>query len=129
MSICKKIKDKHIQVCTGAMRWRIDIYNPVIVAPTIIDGEIDYTVNKLPLVTTWALVDTFPNVTIFDSMNTETTVSHDFYIRYRADITAELNIRYPAGTGKYYNIVHVEDFQNRREFLRLRCNLKGAENV
>lgn len=128
MPICKKINAEHRKVCIGDMRWLIDIYNPVIVPPDITNGEIDYTVTKEPETTVWSMVKTFPNLAVFDSMNTETTISHDFYIRFRTDITPEKNIRYPAGTGLYYNIVLVENFENRNEFLRLRCNLKGVEN-
>lgn len=128
MPICKSIRAKRTEVCNGDMRWRIDIYNPVLTSPDITNDEVDYTITKEPEVTTWAAVATYPEVAVFDSMNTEVLISHDFYIRYRPGITAEKNIRYPAGTGDYYNIVKVENFENRNEFLRLRCNIKGSEN-
>jgi len=128
MPICKKIKSEHRKVCIGDMRWLIDIFNPVIIPPFQSDS-VDYTVEKIPEATVWAAVKTLPNVAIFDAMNTEQTVSHEFYIRYRPGITPEKRIRYPATTGEYYSIVQVENFENRSEFLLIKCNIKGEENV
>lgn len=128
MPICKKIKADHRKVCIGDMRWLIDIYNPNITPPNI-NPSVDYTITKVPLYTVFAAVKTIPNVTIFDGMNKEQTVSHEFYIRFIPDLDSNMNIRYPAGTGLYYNIVYAENFENRNEFILLKCNLKGFESV
>lgn len=126
MPSCEKIKARHRQVCIGDMRWLIDIYTPIITPPNI-SNTVDYSVVKPLVATVWAAVKTFPTEQIFDGMNTSQQTTHEFYIRWRADVTDEKNIRYPSGVGQYYNIVYIEDLENRHEFLLLRCNFKGLE--
>lgn len=126
MPICKKIKAFHRKGCIGDMRWRIDLFTATIKSPPI-DTGVDYSIVKTPFATVWASVKTLENVSIFDSMNTEQTISHEFVIRFLPGLTQEKYLRYPAGIGQYYNIVYVEDFENRHEFMLLKCNIKGNE--
>jgi head-tail adaptor len=128
MPLCKKIRADHRKVCIGDMRWRIDIFTPVI-TPANRTLTVDYSVTKVPFMTVWASVKTIPNVAIFDGANTEQTISHEFYIRYHDGIDEEKYIRYPASTGDFYNVVYTENFENRNEFILLKCNLRGVENV
>ena len=122
----KKIRAAHRQVSIGDMRWLIDIYDPTIQPPNLTTG-VDYTVLKIPEATVWAAVRTVTGTEVFDGMNTTVVISHEFFIRWRAGVTKEKNIVYPSGSDQYYDIVTVENFENRNEFLMLRCNIKGTQ--
>ena len=122
MAICKKIRRTLTKVCTGALNKKIQIQIRAITPPA---GEsVDYSEEFTELITTWAMIDTPTGTEVFDSTNTVKTVTHDFYIRYIPNITFEEWILYD---NKYYDILMVEDFQEDKQYYRLRCNLRGDE--
>lgn len=71
----------------------------------------------------WANVESLDSgVTVFDSVGVEQAVSHVFKIRYEP-ITTE---QWLLWEGSRYNIVTIENLENRNEFLKLNCIFKGV---
>lgn len=120
MATCITKKRKATRVCIGSLNQQIELYSRAITAPNA--NTTHYTETFTTVKTVWAMIETLPNVTIFDSSNVERTISHDFYIRFRANINAQNWIKYK---GNYYDIVHVENYQERNQFLLLRSNVRG----
>ena len=71
---------------------------------------------------TWANIETVDGVTVFDSVGIEQAVSHIFKVRYEA-ITTEQWLLFE---GIRYNIVTIENYDARSEFLKLNCIYKGV---
>jgi head-tail adaptor len=71
---------------------------------------------------TWANIETVEGVTVFDSTGVEQAISHIFRIRY-LPITTE---QWVLWEGNRYNIVTIENYDQRSEFLRLNCIFKGT---
>jgi len=124
MTQCKKIPRVKKQVCIGSLDTPIELNNRAIQAPLV--GGVDFDETFTPSTTVFALVETKIGVTIFDDSNTERTISHFFYIRFDSTVTQETWIKY---NGNLYDIINVENLQEKDEFLLLRCNLRGDETV
>jgi len=70
-----------------------------------------------------AKVETRTGVTIFDGSNVETIITHQFFIRYRPNITTETWILFE---GTRYRIVYVDDLNEEHEWLRFDCCVRGT---
>ena len=70
------------------------------------------------------MIESMNGETIFDGTNTERVVTHRIYIRYLPGVTAEAWILFD---GVRYNILDVEDLDARKEWLRLRCTIRGVD--
>ncbi len=120
MAKCKRIRIDHRKLCAGDLRERITLETRSITEPGTIDfGEGFTNPTIIP-----AAVKTLVGVEIFDESNEVVTASHDFFIRFRAGVTAELWVKY---RNERYDILLVEEFEGRQEWLRLRCTLRGAD--
>lgn len=108
------------RICAGSLDKLIEIKARKIKAPNA--DTVDYGLEFSDLQKVWAMLETVPNVAIFDGTNTERTVSHLWYIRYIPGITFENWLKFKE---QYFDIVTVENFEERDEFYLLRCNVRG----
>lgn len=122
MANCTYKKRKHRKVCIGDMDTLILLQNRAIVGPT--DGGVDFTEDFSDTGEVWALVETVTGLTVFDGTNTEVVVTHQFYVNY--DPTIEANSSWIELDGEKYNILTVEDLDERHEILLLNANLRGT---
>jgi SPP1 family predicted phage head-tail adaptor len=124
MSNCTKIGRPKREVCIGSMSNKITLYVRKIAAPDFNDIDYGETLEEPRQV--WAMVKTSRGETVFDKANLEQDITHRFYIRYISDVTFQDWLLFK---DRYYNIVDVENLENRDEFLLLRCNLRGDKNT
>lgn len=109
------------KVSVGDMRTPVIIHQASILAPSAgVDMGRSFTVVVEP----WFCKVTTPTgVYAFDSSNIEQIITHDFQGRFHADVDRDMVIEH---NGEYYKIISVEDFEERHEFLRLRCTVRGS---
>lgn len=120
MARCTRIRIDHRKLCIGDLRERITLETRIITEPGTVDfGEGFSDVAVIP-----AAVKTLIGVEIFDESNEVVTASHDFFIRFRTDVTAEKWVKW---RNDRYDILLVEEFEGRQEWLRLRCTLRGTD--
>lgn len=122
MPVCARIPRKHRHICIGDMRDRIDITIRSLQAP--IDGSVDFSESLTAVETVWAMLETKAGVEIFDGTNLKGVATHFFHIRFRAGIDINNWITFKA---QNYTIIDVQNFEERNEFLLLRCALLGDE--
>jgi SPP1 family predicted phage head-tail adaptor len=106
------------------MSERIDIATRAITAP--IDGSVDFSENFTVDETVWAMVETKNGVEVFDGVGITGIATHFFYIRYIPDVTFEKWITFK---NKKFNILDVQNLEERDEFYLLRCTLRGDETL
>ena len=109
------------KVPVGDMRTPVIIHQAEILAPTV-GVDLGRTITNI-IEPWWCKVTTVSGVYIFDSSNIEQVITHDFQGRYQSGIDRDMVIEW---SGEYYKIISVENFENRNEFLRLRCTIRGA---
>ncbi|MEE8341967.1 MAG: phage head closure protein [Candidatus Neomarinimicrobiota bacterium] len=119
MARCQIIGPKHKKICAGDLRQRIEIQTRSITSPAdcINFDELFTTVE-----TVFASIETVNGQTVFDSTNTEVIVTHKIYIRFLSTVTAETWLQF---NNEKYDILKVENIDNRNEYLILRCNKRG----
>jgi len=120
-SNCQKIRSVHRKVCTGDMRDEIILQNRAI---TPVISSVDFVEDFVTNTTVFALVKTVKGDMAFDGIDTEVDVSHHFYIRFLSGITAETWISFQSTR---FNILDVENLDNRQEFLLLRATDRGDD--
>lgn len=120
MARCIKIRRKKRQVCIGDMQDEIIIQNRSIVAPEF--GKTNFDENFTPNVTVWSAIETVTGKTFFDGVNTDTPITHIIYIFFDSTVTAESWIEFE---GRRIDILKVEDFEERHEFMLLTCVDRG----
>lgn len=109
------------KVPVGDMRTPVIIHQAEILAPT---AGVDMGRSLTSVIDPWFCKVTTPTgVYAFDSSNIEQIITHDFQGRYQSGIDRDMVIEYE---NEYYIIISVEDFEQRHEFLRLRCTIRGA---
>jgi SPP1 family predicted phage head-tail adaptor len=125
MPISKKVRVPHRKGVIGDMRHPIVIIDPRIQAPQLAD-DFDYKVNKDQQIVVWGSIDTKAGQAVFDGAETTETYTDIITIRYShtRKITKEFNLRVYS---EVYDIIDVEDYENRHEFLKLKCRLIGRE--
>lgn len=119
------IRRQRRQVCLGDLDRRIKIHNRSIQAP--IFSESDFTEQFDPTANRWALIRTVTGKTIFDGVNQQDiALTHEIFIRYDDSVTTESWIGYD---GSLFDIVAIEDFEERHEFMQLLCTERGDKNL
>lgn len=73
---------------------------------------------------TWASLKTYAASEFFDGVNVVRKATHKYGIRYRPGVTAEMFLTHK---GVIYDIIDVENFEERNEFLILSCNVRGSK--
>ena len=121
MSICVKIKKKSRKVCTGDLRDRITLQDR-----SIAPEEIDFTENFSNNIEVWAMIATVRGLESFDGVNVETLVTHNIYIRFLPGVTEETWVLFD---DRRFDIVDVENLDERKTFLLLRCKERGQKDI
>jgi SPP1 family predicted phage head-tail adaptor len=75
----------------------------------------------------WAAIKTVTGKVIFDGVSTDISISHEIFIRWDSGITSENGIE--LSDGRLLDIINVEDFEERQEFLRLMCSIRGDKTL
>lgn len=75
-----------------------------------------------PIADVWGRIKTVNGVTAFDSVNVEQIITHKITIYHDPAVTAETWIDYNA---LRYDIVRVENIDERDEFMVLFCTVRG----
>jgi len=126
MATCKKIRRVDKRVCIGSLNKRIFLNVRTITTP--ISGAVDFGEAFTEEKEVWANVVTKTGTVFFDETNTAQTISHDIYIRYLPNITAETWVRFPSPdslSDVRLDIIQVENLNEENKFYRLRCNIRG----
>ncbi len=125
LAICVKIKGKRRSVCLGDLDRCITLLIKEIKSPD--DNSFDYdsvlTISKLVV---FANIETKKGVTIFDSSNRERNITHFVYIRHTPDVDIDTWVRF---NDENYDVVDVENLDERSEFLLLRCAKRGTDTL
>lgn len=109
------------KVPVGDMRTPVTIHRAEILAPT---AGVDLGRRMTTVIEPWFCKVTTPTgVYAFDSSNIEQIITHDFQGRFADGVDRDMVIEWD---GEYYKIISVEDFEERHEFLRLRCTVRGS---
>lgn len=109
------------KVPIGDMRTPVKIHQAQILAPT---AGVDMGREIAPVVEPWfCKVTTVTGVTLFDSSNIEQIITHDFQGRFNQDISRDMVIEHK---GNYFRIISAENFEDKDQFMRLRCTERGA---
>lgn len=123
MSVCAKVRGKRRTLCLGDLDKEIHLADRSITAPQF--GSVDFLetfVNQTEA--TWAMVETTQGSIFFSGVSTDTEkpITHKWYIEFDEVVTAEYWVLFE---GKYYDILRVEDLEERHEFQRLYCRERG----
>lgn len=124
MVACKKIKGKKRIVCSGDLRNLITIKTRSITAPA--QGDVNFGESFTTELEILAMVETVNGEEIFDGVNVIGTVTHNFYIRFIPDITFEKWLEFKS---ENYNILGVENLDERDEFYKLRTSKRGSSAI
>jgi len=104
------------------MDRRIKIKSRAIAAPTTtVDFGEDFANTK----TVWAGLKSTKGRDTFYVTNLDVEVSHVFYLRWFAGLTAEAWIEYRS---ENYDILLVENLDERNEFYACYCNVRGDKD-
>lgn len=122
MPKCVRIKRKSRKICIGDMREQIQINIRTIKAP--VDGSVDFAEAFQEVETVFAMVETKTGVEIFDGTNLLGVATHFFYIRFISDIDFTHWVRFK---DQFFDILDVQNLEERNEFYLLRCSLRGDE--
>ena len=122
MPKCVKIRRKRREVCIGDMRDQVVIQTRAITVP--VAGSVDLSETFSCNQTVWAMVETKTGTQVFDETNIIGVATHDIYIRYICDVTFQKWLTFK---GKKYDILDVQNLEERDEFYLLRCSFRGNE--
>ncbi len=121
MAQCQRISIKKREPCIGDLRNRIILYDRDLGANNTNDPDYDLTFTNA--ISVWAGVVTLADgQDVFSGVNIVAIAKHKFIIRYRSGITSEKWIQF---NSKNYDILSIEDPEERHEFLILYCNERG----
>jgi len=120
MAICTKIRKKNRQVCAGDLVDYGTINTRDIAAP--ISGGVDFEEVFTLKVNSFMLVETVRGESLFDQVGVEQDVTHHVYIPYISGLTFQdwIDIE-----GQRFNVIDVEDLDNRHDFQLCRCTNRG----
>jgi hypothetical protein len=123
MGVSKKIRVPHRKGTIGDKRHAMVLIYPSIRASQEFDNY-DYGIDKDQKIVIYGSIESKANVVIFDGADVGQVATHIIMIRYRKEVTSEFKLRVGS---QMYDILDVEDFENRHEELKLKCRLLGRE--
>jgi SPP1 family predicted phage head-tail adaptor len=125
MAICKNIRATKRDICIGDLDSRIKIQVRTLKAP---ESGVDFTEEFTEVKEVWAMVQTSRGLEFFDDTGLNTTFTHKFYIRFSSSfsITSEDWLEW---NNQRYDIVEVENLDERNEFLLLKAIKKGDKDI
>ena len=103
------------------MSTEIILQNRVLTEPVF--GSVDFDEVFTASATVWATVNTVSGKTFFDGVNTDINITHEIFIRYDSTVTAETWVEL---NGNRLDILRVEDFDGRNEYMKLICVDRGS---
>lgn len=124
MTICVKLQSQQIQICTGDLNRKITVNVRSLTSPT--GTGVDFNENMTVLKTVWAMIKTVGGAQVFDGTNITKTVTHNFYIRYMANVTFENWILY---NNQYYDLLGVQNINEQNQYMLLQANLRGTSTL
>lgn len=124
MSNCTTIRKRKRRVCLGDLVDVITLHNREIETPAFNTVDFDETFTPINLAqpTRLSMINTVTGKTYFDGVNTEYAVTHEIYIVYDPQVTSATWLEFE---GRRIDILNVEDFEERHEFMLLTCNERG----
>ncbi len=129
MAVCQNITPKKKKLCLSARRKKISLFRRTILAPASSQA---YSHDYESFANPFAAIETKgKGVDIFDAIETSgadgipVVASHIVIIKYRSNVTAEDYVRFG---GNNYDILKAENIDERSQYLRLFCALRGDEN-
>lgn len=129
MAVCQNITPKKKKICLSARRKKVSLFRRNILAPA---SSQSHSHKYEEFAKPFASIETKgKGVDIFDGIETSgadgipVVASHIVIIRYRSDLTTEDYLRFGENN---YDILKVENIDERNRDLRLFCALKGDEN-
>jgi SPP1 family predicted phage head-tail adaptor len=121
---CGSTKQKIKAHAIGDMRNLIELYERNINRAN--DDGVDFGENFTLIDAVWAKLITVRGKTMFDSTNTETEITHEFYIRYIDLLDRDaFNDVYLLFEGEYYRILRVDHLDERKRFMRIDSVIRG----
>lgn len=125
MPRCIPLRRKKRQPCIGDMDNEITLQARAIKPPLSgVDASEQFT-DAASGDVIYALIETRSGETVFDDTNTERDVTHRFIIPFVDGITAETWISF---NGDRFDILGVEDLEERHEYLLLRASNRGLDS-
>lgn len=121
---CSKIKVAKRSVCSSSFKDRIKLLTRTLQGQSFGSGPAAQESFVL-LGEVWAAIETTAGNRFFDGVSLQTAYTHKVYVRYRSDVTQENFVE--DADGNYYDIIEVENLDNRKEVLLLRCKLRGPK--
>ena len=122
MPTCIKIKGRRRQICAGDLDRRITLTTRDIQTTEI--GIPDFSEDFTGAIERWAMIQTEKGDEFFSFNNLDRVFSHSFYLRFDPLVTSSYYIEFD---GNRYDILNVEDLDERHEFLRLKCAVLGDQ--
>lgn len=119
---CTPIKAKPFRICTGDMKFKIEIFMRQITPST--NNGVDFGEEFVSSRIYYAMVETNAGLTVFDVTNTEKIVTHTFYTRFIYNLTEE---NWLVFRDRNYDIINVENLNEQNRFMAIRCCLRGPE--
>jgi SPP1 family predicted phage head-tail adaptor len=119
--LTKKKRLEKIEI--GSLNSGITIFLRELISPA--GNDYKYREVFTPKRNVWAFIDTVEGITVFDDVNTERVITHDFYIYYIKNITFQNWLEYK---GNRYRIYHVENYGLENKFYLLRTTLTGDKD-
>lgn len=122
---CKKIRRKKRSVCVGGLSDRITIYDRDIRPPLFNTSEQTqlYSGGK----EVWSSVETTRGKEIFNGTQLLGVRTHIILLRFdpEREVTTEDVVEFK---GSYYDILGVQNLEERDEWLELSCGTRGNKN-
>ena len=122
MSKCKNIRRPKRQICIGDLDELITLQDRDISSP--IFGGVDFDEDFSADNQVWALLSTVKGGTIFDGVEDDGKLTHEIYIVYDVNVTAETWILL-GDPARRLDILDVEDLDERHEYMLLSCAERG----
>lgn len=123
MPACAKIAFKRRSMCAGDLDRKIKIKSRAIKAPMV---GVDYSENFEDVKTVWSSFKSVKGINTFYLTNLDVEVDHVFGFRWFEGLTAENWIEYG---GKSYDIVVMDNLDERNEWYFAYCNLRGVTSA
>ena len=120
MPKCIKIRAKSRKLCSGDLNQSIIVQTRSIAAPD--QDEVNFDEDFVNTSTVFAMVETTKGDEIFDGTNIIGVATHNFYIRFFANVTFENWVEFK---GQKYKILDSENLDEKDEFYKLRCTKRG----
>lgn len=122
--ICVKISGKKRKICIGDFDKRIKIFSRQIKIQSDID--VDFNEEFIEQYEVWAMIHTSRGAELFDGVSLTNPFTHKIYIRFKNGITQEHWIEF---NNDKYDIIDVEDLEERHEILLLKSKIKGNKDI